>query len=65
MILARTGEMQAVEEVFQRVALAAIEQAASLLDPSKAAPWLHRLAVVQAARYRREFGGTNGSPRRV
>jgi RNA polymerase sigma-70 factor (ECF subfamily) len=55
-ILARTGEAQAVDEVFQRVALAAVEQAAPLVDPAKAAPWLHRLAVVQSARFRRKMG---------
>ncbi|HLJ12270.1 MAG TPA: sigma-70 family RNA polymerase sigma factor [Planctomycetaceae bacterium] len=55
-ILARTGEAQAVDEVFQRVALAAIEQAAPLADSSKVAPWLHRLAVVQSSRYRRKLG---------
>jgi len=55
-ILARTGEVQAVDEVFQRVALAAVEQAAPLADPAKAAPWLHRLAVIHAARYRRKLG---------
>jgi RNA polymerase sigma-70 factor (ECF subfamily) len=55
-ILARTGEPQAVEEVFQRVALAAVEQKAPLADPEKVAPWLHRLAVVQSARYRRKLG---------
>jgi RNA polymerase sigma-70 factor (ECF subfamily) len=55
-ILARTGEVQAVEEVFQRVALAAIEQAAPLIDSAKVAPWLHRLAVIHAARYRRTMG---------
>jgi RNA polymerase sigma-70 factor (ECF subfamily) len=55
-ILARTGELQAVDEVFQRVALAAIEQAAPLIDPAKVAPWLHRLAVIQSARYRRKLG---------
>ena len=55
-ILARTGEMQAVDEVFQRVALAAVEQAAPLADPARIAPWLHRLAVIQSARYRRKLG---------
>src|SRR5580704_6255073 len=55
-ILARTGEAQAVDEVFQRVALAAVEQAAPLADAAKVAPWLHRLAVVQSARYRRKLG---------
>jgi len=55
-ILARTGELQAVDEVLQRVALAAVEQAAPLADAAKMAPWLHRLAVIQAARYRRKLG---------
>jgi RNA polymerase sigma factor (sigma-70 family) len=55
-ILARTAEAQAVDEVFQRVALAAVEQAAPLADAAKVAPWLHRLAVVQSARYRRKLG---------
>lgn len=55
-IYARTGERQAVEEVFQQVALAAVEQRAPLADLSKAAPWLHRLAVICAARYRRKLG---------
>lgn len=55
-ILARTGEPQAVDEVFQQVALAAIEQSSPLADPSKVAPWLHRIAVIQSARYRRKCG---------
>lgn len=55
-ILVRTGEAQAVDEVFQRVALAAVEQAAPLADPAKVVPWLHRLAVIQSARFRRKLG---------
>jgi RNA polymerase sigma-70 factor (ECF subfamily) len=55
-ILARTGELQAVDEVYQRVALAAVAQAAPLADRARAAPWLHRLAVIQSARYRRTLG---------
>jgi RNA polymerase sigma-70 factor (ECF subfamily) len=55
-IFARTGEHQAVEEVLQQVALAAVEQKSPLADPEKAAPWLHRLAVVHSARYRRKLG---------
>jgi len=55
-ILARTGERQAVEEIFQQIAVAAIEQRSPLLDPAKAGPWLHRLAVVHSARYRRRCG---------
>ena len=55
-ILARTSEPQAVEEVWQQVALAAIEQRWPLTDASKVAPWLHRLAVIAAARYCRQAG---------
>jgi RNA polymerase sigma-70 factor (ECF subfamily) len=47
-ILARTGEPQAVDEVFQQVALAALEQQAPLRDESRVAPWLHRIAVIQS-----------------
>ena len=55
-ILARTGDAGAVDEVFQQVATAAVEQKAPLIDPQKAAPWLHRLAVVLSARFRRQLG---------
>jgi RNA polymerase sigma-70 factor (ECF subfamily) len=52
-ILARTGEAQAVDEVWQELALAAVEQRAPLADPAKAPQWLYRLAVVLSVRYRR------------
>lgn len=55
-ILVRTGEPQAVDDVFQQVALAAVEQRAPIADPTKTAAWLHRLAVVKAARYCRQQG---------
>jgi RNA polymerase sigma factor (sigma-70 family) len=55
-IYARTGERQAVDEVFQQVALAAVEQRAPLADAEKASAWLHRLAVICSARYRRKLG---------
>jgi RNA polymerase sigma factor (sigma-70 family) len=55
-IRARTGEPQAVDEVWQQVSLAAIEQRSPLTDPGKVAPWLHRLAVILSARYRRQQG---------
>jgi RNA polymerase sigma factor (sigma-70 family) len=55
-ILARTGEPQAVDEVWQQLALAAVEQRWPLADPAKVAPWLHRLAVIAAARYCRQLG---------
>jgi RNA polymerase sigma-70 factor (ECF subfamily) len=64
-IQARTGEPQAVDEVFQRVALVAVERGANLIDPSKAAPWLHRVAVVQSARYRRKLGRERRAVARV
>lgn len=53
-ILARTGEPQAVDEVWQEVSLAAVEQRAPLADSSKAAAWLYRLAVIRSIRHRRE-----------
>lgn len=55
-VYARLGEAQAVDEVMQEVALAAVRQKAPLLDPSKAAPWLYRLAVRQSLLYRRKQG---------
>jgi RNA polymerase sigma-70 factor (ECF subfamily) len=55
-IAARTGEPSAVDEVWQQVALAAIEQRWPLTDPDKVGPWLHRLAVIAAARYCRAAG---------
>jgi RNA polymerase sigma factor (sigma-70 family) len=53
-ILARVGELEAVEEVMQEVALAAVRQAAPLQDRSKVVPWLYRLAVLQSLLYRRK-----------
>lgn len=55
-VLARTGEPQAVDEVMQEVALAAVRQRAPLSDRSKVAPWLYRLAVRQSLLYRRKMG---------
>ncbi|RIK79788.1 MAG: RNA polymerase subunit sigma-24 [Planctomycetota bacterium] len=55
-VLARTGEPQAVDEVMQEVALAAVRQRSPLADPTKVAPWLYRLAVRQSLLYRRRMG---------
>src|SRR5205823_4735665 len=55
-VLARLGEWQAVDEVMQEVALAAVAQRAPLLDPARAGAWLYRLAVRQALLYRRRRG---------
>lgn len=52
-ILARTGEPQAVDEIWQEVSLAAIEQRAPLTDRQKVPAWLYRLAVVHSIRHRR------------
>jgi RNA polymerase sigma-70 factor (ECF subfamily) len=59
-VLARVREPQAVDDVMQEVALAAIKQQAPLADPSKVAPWLYRLAVLQALLYRRRCGRRRG-----
>jgi RNA polymerase sigma-70 factor (ECF subfamily) len=55
-VLARLGERQAVEEVVQEVALAAVAQRSPLADPGKLPSWLYRLAVRQALLYRRRAG---------
>ena len=55
-IAARTGESQSADDVWQQVALAAVEQRWPLADAAKAGPWLHRLAVIASARYRRQLG---------
>ena len=55
-IAARVGERQAVDDVFQEVAGAAVEQRSPITDHAKVAPWLYRLAVVHALRYRRRMG---------
>jgi RNA polymerase sigma-70 factor (ECF subfamily) len=55
-VLARLGERQAVDEVMQEVALAAVTQRSPLSDPSRIGAWLHRLAVRQSLLYRRKAG---------
>jgi RNA polymerase sigma-70 factor (ECF subfamily) len=55
-VLARVGERQAVEEVMQEVALAAVAGQASLTDVARLPAWLHRIAVRQCLLYRRKHG---------
>lgn len=55
-IAVRLGEPQAIDEVMQEVALAAVRQRAPLTDVAKVAPWLYRLAVRQTLLYRRKQG---------
>jgi RNA polymerase sigma-70 factor (ECF subfamily) len=55
-VLARLGERQAVDEVMQEVALAAVAQRAPLNDFARIGAWLYKLAVRQALLYRRKHG---------
>jgi RNA polymerase sigma factor (sigma-70 family) len=55
-ILARVGEPQAIDEVFQEVAAHALAQKSPLLDEAKAPAWLYRVAVTQCLLYRRKAG---------
>jgi RNA polymerase sigma factor (sigma-70 family) len=55
-VLARVGEVAAVDEVMQEVALAALRQQAPLQDHSKAPAWLYRVALTQSLVYRRKQG---------
>src|SRR5947209_4028145 len=55
-VLARLGERQAVDEVMQEVALAAVAQQVPLSDLARVGAWLYRLAVRQALLYRRRHG---------
>jgi RNA polymerase sigma-70 factor (ECF subfamily) len=55
-VCTRLRERQAVDEVMQEVALAAVAQRAPLLDPGRLMGWLYQLAVRQALIYRRKAG---------
>jgi RNA polymerase sigma-70 factor (ECF subfamily) len=55
-VAARLHEAQAVEEVMQDVALAAVAQRSPLHNPARAAVWLYRLAVRHVLLYRRKTG---------
>jgi RNA polymerase sigma-70 factor (ECF subfamily) len=55
-VLTRLGERQAVDEVMQEVALAAVAQRAPLEDLRRVGPWLYRLAVRKALLHRRRCG---------
>jgi RNA polymerase sigma-70 factor (ECF subfamily) len=55
-VIARVGERLAVDEVLQDVALAAVAQRSPLVDHTKLAPWLYRLAVRQSLLCRRGAG---------
>ena len=55
-VASRLGESQAVDEVMQDVALAAVAQRSPLHNPARVAVWLYRLAVRQVLIYRRKTG---------
>ncbi len=55
-VYARVGDADAVQDVMQEIALAAVAQKAPLQDPAKVAPWLYRLALRQSLLYRRTQG---------
>lgn len=55
-LLARSRDPGAVEELFQEVSLAAVHNGDSLQDTSKTGPWLYRIAVRQALLHRRKLG---------
>ena len=54
-IVARSGDISAIDEIFQEVALAVAKQKESLPE-DRIAPWLYRIAVRQALLYRRRLG---------
>jgi len=58
-IRSRLGESQAIDEVWQDVALAAVEQRAPLNEPGKVGSWLRRVALRQCLLYRRRRGRWN------
>jgi RNA polymerase sigma factor (sigma-70 family) len=55
-VASRLHEAQAVDEVMQDVALAAVSQHSPLQNPARAAVWLYRLAVRHVLLYRRKTG---------
>lgn len=55
-VYARVGEWEAVDDVMQEVALAAIRHWAILPESGRMGPWLYRVAVRQSLLYRRKAG---------
>jgi RNA polymerase sigma-70 factor (ECF subfamily) len=54
-VASRLGERQAVDEVMQEVSVAVLATR-SVVDPSRVAGWLYRLAIRQTLLYRRSRG---------
>ena len=53
-IFARVGDAHAVDEVFQEVAAAAVEQRSAIADQEKIGSWLYRVAVAHSLRYQKK-----------
>jgi RNA polymerase sigma-70 factor (ECF subfamily) len=55
-VYSRLREPEAVDEVMQEIALAAVRDTAPPAEADKVAPWLYRVAIRQALMYRRKAG---------
>lgn len=55
-LLARSKDWQAVEELLQAVTVAVLQQQHGLRDVQRIAPWLYRIAVRTALLHRRQLG---------
>ena len=55
-VLARLREPQAIDEIMQETALAAVKQKSPVSDPAKLGAWLYRVAIRQVLLYRRKHG---------
>jgi RNA polymerase sigma factor (sigma-70 family) len=55
-VAARLGNRDEVDEVMQEVSLAALAARSPVRDVERVAPWLYRVAVVQAILFRRKQG---------
>lgn len=55
-LLTRSRDRGAVEELFQEVSLAAIRNGHTIEDSTRIGPWLYRIAVRQALQHRRKLG---------
>ncbi len=66
-VMARLNDRHAVDEILQEVALATVQQTASLRDADRVSAWLYRVAVRQSCLYlrkqRRETRRVNGYAR--
>lgn len=55
-VYSRLGDLHAVDEVLQDIAVSAIERQPVLDDPANVSAWLYRAAVLQSLQYRRKLG---------